>query len=179
MSKTVVREANDEEIEEARAILREAYGQYESEFPAENWNPYMADIQDLEGRAEASDLIVAELDGKLVACVSYFPPGAKMTYPSDFFSESWPPEWSALRLLAVHPSARGSGVGRRLTEACIERARTDGAPAVGLHTTAPMSVARAMYERMGFEREPTYDFRPGPNLLVEAYRLILDPGSSR
>ena len=36
-----------------------------------------------------------------------------------------------------------------------------GAPVLGLHTTAPMKVARAMYERMGFERAPRYDFRPG------------------
>jgi hypothetical protein len=36
-----------------------------------------------------------------------------------------------------------------------------------------MSIARAMYERMGFERAPQYDFRPGPTVLVEAYRLPL------
>jgi hypothetical protein len=30
-----------------------------------------------------------------------------------------------------------------------------------------------MYERMNFERAPQYDFRPGPAVLVEAYRLLL------
>lgn len=173
MTDIAIRLAEDSEIESARGVLGEAYAQYEADFPPDNWTRYMADILDLEGRAADSELLVAELGGKLVACVSYFPPGAKMAYPSDAFSEVWPPEWSAFRLLAVHPSARGSGVGRVLTKACIERARAQGAPAVGLHTTAPMSVARAMYERMGFERCPQHDFRPGPEILVEAYRLLL------
>ena len=173
MSEPDIRIAADEDIEPARAILRAAYGEYESAFPSANWTPYLADILDLEGRAGASELLVAELDGRIVGCVSYFPPGAKASYPSDSFSEHWPDDWSALRLLAVDPSARGGGVGRKLTDACIERARQQGAPTIGLHTTAPMSVARAMYERMGFERAPRFDFRPGPTVLVEAYSLKL------
>jgi GNAT superfamily N-acetyltransferase len=173
MSRRVIRVAADSEFEEASAVLAAAYAEYERAFPAENWAPYLRDILDLEGRAAASELLVAELDDRIAACVSFFPPGAKMSYPSDSFSEHWPEEWSAFRLLAVHPSARGAGLGRELTVACIDRAREQGAPALGLHTTAPMQVARMMYERMGFERAPRYDFRPGPHVLVEAYRLLL------
>ena len=173
MTKVSVRLARENEIEQAREVLRSAYSEFEVAFPASNWVPYLEDILDLEGRATASELVVAERDGAIIGCVSYFPPGAKTSYPSDSFSEHWPDSWSAFRLLAVAPAARGSGVGRRLTEVCIDRARERGAPAVGLHTTAPMAVARAMYERMGFERAPRYDFRPGPTILVEAYRLLL------
>ena len=167
------RDATPEDVETARSILATAYSEYESAFPPANWARYLTDILDLEGRASESQLLVAELEGQLVGCVSYFPPGAKASYPSDAFSEHWPSDWAAFRLLAVDPSARGAGVGAHLTRACIERARLAGAPAVGLHTTAPMKVARAMYERMGFERAPRYDFRPGPEVLVEAYRLLL------
>jgi ribosomal protein S18 acetylase RimI-like enzyme len=77
------------------------------------------------------------------------------------------------RLLAVHPDARGRGVGRRLTEECLGRARTRGSVAVGLHTTVLMDVARAMYERMGFVRAPEHDFYPEPRFQVMAYRLTL------
>lgn len=168
-----VRTAHDSEIERARDILREAYAQYESEMPHENWVLYQADILDLEGRAHSSELLVAEMDDEVVACVSYYAPGATVAYPSATFSETWPAEWAAFRLLAVNPITRGKGVGRRLTEDCIERARSSGAPALGLHTTAPMKVAREMYERMGFERIPRYDFQPSPEILVAAYRLSL------
>ena len=168
-----MRVASTEDFEAARAVLNAAYSEYEKAFPPENWTPYLKDILDLEGRAPESDLLVAESDGRVVGCVSYFRPGAKASYPSDSYSERWPEDWSAVRLLAVAPDARGQGVGRRLTDACIERAREQGATSVGLHTTAPMAVARAMYERMGFERVPQYDFRPGPKIVVEAYRLPL------
>ena len=168
-----MRIAANPDLEPARRVLEAAYAPYESWFPAANWAPYLADIVDLEGRANESELIVAELGDRFVGCVSNFPPGAKASYPSDGVADRWPDEWSAFRLLAVDPSAQGQSVGRLLTEACIERTRDQGAPAVGLHTTAPMTVARAMYERMGFERAPGYDFRPGPTVLVEAYRLLL------
>ncbi|MDQ3956778.1 MAG: GNAT family N-acetyltransferase [Actinomycetota bacterium] len=154
-------------------MLAAAYAEYERSFPAENWRPYIADILDIEGRSSASELLVADRGGAIAGCVSYYPPGAEMSYPSDTFSVHWPPAWAGFRLLAVHPDVRGSGVGRVLTEACIERARAQGAPAVGLHTTEQMKVARAMYERMGFERAPEYDFRPAPAILVEAYELRL------
>jgi predicted N-acetyltransferase YhbS len=173
MSEVSIRLARDADIEPARAVLKAAYAQYEASFPSENWTRYLADILDLEGRAAESELLVAERDGQIVGCVSYFPPGSKASYPSDAFSERWPDDWGAFRLLAVDPEAGRSGIGRRLTEECIERARALGAPALGLHTTALMSVARAMYERMGFERAPAYDFQPAPTVRVEAYRLLL------
>ena len=52
--------------------------------------------------------------------------------------------------LVVEPKARGRGVGRALTEECIERALQDGAQLISLHTSPAMETARAMYQRMGF-----------------------------
>ena len=173
-SSVTVRLARDDERETARALLAAAYAQYEEALPPENWRRYRADILDLEGRSGTSDLLVAELDGAIVGCVNYYPPGLEVSYPSDSFSEPWPREWSAFRLLAVDPSARGLGIGRALTEECLARSRAQGAPAVGLHTTPFMNVARALYERMGFRRAPAYDFHPAPTILVEAYCLELE-----
>jgi ribosomal protein S18 acetylase RimI-like enzyme len=169
----LIRKARDSEIEQVRALLAAAYRQYEKLFPPANWTRYFADIQDLEGRAAVSELIVAQRADSIVGCVSFYPPGSKMSYPSESFSEHWPTQWAAIRLLAVHPSARGSGLGRALTRACIDRARAQGAPALGLHTTKEMDVARRMYRGMGFERAPSYDFHPGPTVTVEAYELML------
>lgn len=171
--KASLRPAQASEIEPVRSLLRSAYGQYESDLPPENWQRYLADIVDLEARAGTSELLVAENGGSILGCVSYYPPGLDVSYPSDAHSEAWPPDWSAIRLLAVTPEARGKGVGRLLTEHCIARSRDQGAVAVGLHTVGFMTVAQAMYERMGFERTPRYDFRPAPTILVEAYSLRL------
>lgn len=168
-----VRAARPAETEAVRAVLAAAYGQYEGAFPTENWVRYLEDILDIESRAEISELLVAERDGEIVGCVSYYPPGAETSYPSESYSEHWPSDFAAIRLLGVDPAARGGGIGRVLTIECIERARNDSATAVGLHTTKEMAVARAMYERMGFQRAPRYDFRPSPQIFVEAYSLTL------
>lgn len=173
MATVTVRDALVDDFESARDVLRAGYMQYATAFPVENWGPYLENILDIEGRSDSSVLIVAEIDGRIVGCVSYYPAGAETYYPSPTYTQHWPPEWASFRLLAVDPVTRGQGVGRILTEACIERARTEGAPVIGLHTTKEMDIARAMYERRGFVRCPEYDFRPGPTVLVEAYRLDL------
>ncbi|MDX2205131.1 MAG: GNAT family N-acetyltransferase [Hyphomicrobiaceae bacterium] len=53
-------------------------------------------------------------------------------------------------MLVVDPGARGGGIGRRLTEACIRRAARERSPIIALHTTPIMTVALPMYLRMGF-----------------------------
>ncbi|PWU20280.1 MAG: GNAT family N-acetyltransferase [Candidatus Rokuibacteriota bacterium] len=144
-----------------------AYAEY---FPRDPEGPalaYREEIRDVWSRLADSTLIVAEEQGRIAGAVTYY---------ADARRESpvgWPPNWAAFRLLAVHPDARGRGIGRLLTAECIRRARDAGRDAVSLHTTELMAVARALYERMGFVRVPEFDFRPIPPLLVMAYRLDL------
>lgn len=65
---------------------------------------------------------------------------------------------SGIRLLGVSANARGAGVGKALTEACIKQAREDQNAQVILHTTQAMEIAWGLYERLGFERSTDLDF---------------------
>ena len=121
----------------------------------------------MRSRRAHATLIVAEEGARILGAVTYYPDGSCEGHAG------WPRQWAAIRLLAIHPEARGRGVGRALTAECIRRARADGSRAVGLHTTEFMAIARAMYERMGFVRAPEFDFWPLPELHVMAYRLDL------
>ena len=47
--------------------------------------------------------------------------------------------------LAVSPSQRGKGLGRKLVEACIEEAR-----ALGVRTIMSLTYERAFFEKLGF-----------------------------
>ena len=130
----------------------------------DGWEHLAARLAGIASLAAELELIVALNDGVLVGLVGYAPPHAKR-------EPMFPPEWGIVRLLSVAPAARGCGVGRRLTEECIARARRDGAPALGLHTSPRMQVAQPLYRRLGFVAERAIPDRFGVPYAL--YRLTL------
>ncbi|WP_309092927.1 GNAT family N-acetyltransferase [Phenylobacterium sp.] len=52
--------------------------------------------------------------------------------------------------MTVTEAARGSGLGKRLMERCIEAAREAGAPRLYLETNSSLAPALALYRAMGF-----------------------------
>ena len=167
-----IRDAREDELDEVADVIAVAYAQYgtvagnDPKLKA-SFDEYRAEQRDVRSRLADSQLIVAEDGGRITGSVTFYPPG------SDKKAEGWPPEYAAIRLLAVHPDARGAGLGRLLTEECLRRARSLGAPVVGLHTARIMEVAQAMYERMGFTRFPENDFHITDDFVVVAYTLPL------
>lgn len=124
------------------AVALAAFAQYEGVYS--DWETLTRGVGSLATLAEQGELLVAETpDGAISGAVAYFGPG---TPRADFFE----PEWPIIRMLVVDPARRGAGIGRRLTQACIERARRDAGAVIALHTSPAMEVALAMYIRMGF-----------------------------
>ena len=76
-------------------------------------------------------------------------------------------------MLAVAPSAQRRGVGRALSLACVERARSAGRARVLLHSTAWMTAAHELYRRLGFRREPGLDWTPVPDVPLLGFALEL------
>jgi predicted N-acetyltransferase YhbS len=166
-----IRPVRENELEAVSAVNRAAYTEYRAYLAPERIERYLTNAGDVWSRIDVSVLLVALLDGKVVGSVTYFPPGPSAE------AQHWPAGWAGLRLLAVDPAARGLGIGRKLMEAIIERARSEGAPAIGLHTTEMMAIARAMYERMGFVRVAELDFRGSGGGGAMAYRYDITPSA--
>ena len=162
-----IRNAHAHELDEVSILLGASYRQYQNLIRPEGWKLYLEDIVDVRSRFDDSDLIVAELNHKLIGTVTLYLDASKS------FPGAWPEGWGLVRLLAVHPDFRGRGVSHALMEECINRCRRAKVKTIGLHTTEIMEVARGMYERMGFERYPESDFHPAPEITVMAYRLQL------
>lgn len=79
-----------------------------------------------------------------------------------------------LRLLLVEPAARGLGIGRALTQACVAEARAAGYRQLVLWTNDILVAARAIYAACGFrlvESTPHADF--GPPMVGENWVLDL------
>jgi DNA-binding MarR family transcriptional regulator/GNAT superfamily N-acetyltransferase len=79
-----------------------------------------------------------------------------------------------LRLLLVDKKARGSGVGRALTEQCIRFAKDAGYSSITLWTQSILVAARGIYQRAGFQcvgKQKHHSF--GADLVGETWELKL------
>lgn len=119
-----------------------AFEQYRGVYS--DWAAVARGVGSMAALADAAEIVVAEVAERIAGAVAYVPPFAEPR--ADFFRAEWP----IIRMLVVDPAARGRGIGRALTEACIERARRDRAAAIALHTSPAMAVALDLYTRMGF-----------------------------
>jgi len=168
-----IREIREEEFTTLGQLMVAVYSQLEG-FPTPEEQPQyyemLAQIGTFSARKDATVLVALAGEKDLVGGVVYF--GDMAQYGSGGTATAVT-NASGIRLLGVRPDARGMGVGRALTEACIQLAREAGHAEVVLHTTQAMQVAWKLYERMGFERSTDLDFLQG-ELPVFGFRLRLD-----
>ena len=79
-----------------------------------------------------------------------------------------------LRLLIVDPKARGQGLGRRLTRACIAFARKKRYRKIVLWTQSHLAAARAIYQAENFKlKSKAKHFSFGKRLVAEVWELRL------
>ncbi|GGU34351.1 GNAT family N-acetyltransferase [Lentzea flava] len=89
---------------------------------------------------------IAELDGERVGCV---------------FCMREDDTTAKLRVLLVHPKARGHGAGNQLVDTCVKFARDAGYERMVLWTVDGLTSARKIYEAHGFElieKTPQHSF---------------------
>lgn len=130
------------------------------------WNSeFEALVADIAGkylknfRPDSEKCWIAELDGERVGAVFVARKSATV---------------AQLRMLILAPQARGLGLGRRLTDECIEFARNKGYRKMQLWTNSCLDAARAIYAKRGFQlvkSEPYHGF--GHDLVGETWELRL------
>ena len=105
-------------------------------------------------------LLLATLGADVIGCVALRP------LAGDDIGE--------VKRLYVRPSGRGTGLGRRLAQAVIERARLLGYRELKLDTLADMTQARALYASLGFRECAPYYANPLPGVAYLSLGLVAE-----
>ncbi|MEG9328841.1 GNAT family N-acetyltransferase [Salinimicrobium catena] len=164
-----VRNARSQEFPAIGQLMVRVYSQLEG-FPQQpEYFAMLENIGEVTARPHTELMVAVSAEGNIDGAVVYF---SDMRSYGSGGSATAEKNASGFRLLAVAPEARGKGIGRRLTDACISKAREDKNEQLIIHSTEFMKVAWEMYERMGFRRSEDLDFMQG-ELPVFGFRLLL------
>lgn len=171
-NKYIVRNAMPEEFSSIGQLMVQTYSQLDG-FPKQTEQPayytMLANVGDLTQKPETELLVAVSPTNEIAGAVVYF---SDMKQYGSGGTATQEKNAAGFRLLAVKDSARGQGIGKLLTESCIDKARRKGLSQVIIHTTMAMQTAWKMYEHLGFKRSEDLDFMQG-QLSVFGFRLIL------
>jgi ribosomal protein S18 acetylase RimI-like enzyme len=133
-----------------------SYGQFKDVLSEENLTKLEAV---LSGDDFYSDLLkistgfVCEINKKIVGMAFLIPSGN----PTEIFQS----DWSYIRMVGVDPDFSGRGIGKSLTQMCIDHAKKTNEKVIALHTSEFMDAARYIYESLGFQKFKELPMRYG------------------
>jgi len=159
-----IREATAAEHAEAGQVTAAAYEGFVRDAS------YLERIADVADRARRTIVLVAVEDEAIVGSLTL-----ELSRRVNATDASLEAHRAHIRMLGVAPDQQGHGIGSALMHDAEGRARAAGKTEITLHTTESMAVARAMYDRLGYERTPDEVLPDGFVLL--GYRKVLGADS--
>ena len=144
-----------EDKEKLRKLGLISYRQFKKVLTEENWNKMNAFLTAEDSYLDLlskSKCFICETNYEIIGMAFLVSKGN----PTDIFRR----DWCYIRMVGVNPEYGGKGIGKKLTQMCIDSARETKEKIIALHTSEFMDVARHIYESIGFEQtkelEPLY-----------------------
>ncbi len=138
-----LRDYKPEDAANINELALSAFNEFKNQF--ENWTEFSQRLGQFSSLSNQAEIIVAIINEKIVAAVGFVP--SYVEKPKHF-----PADTPIIRMLVVAPDHRGLGLGKKLTQECIDRAMRDNNSSIALYTSPIMKIALPMYQRMGFEK---------------------------
>lgn len=160
----VVKEANINELEDVRRVLLESYHQYKERFEADAWTNYINELTVSVDNPNIERILVAKHHNEILGSLQLFQSSEK-AYGRPELEITSP----IVRLLNVHPDARGLGIATTLLNAAISYAKNQDASHLYLHSAEWMVQAGKIYEHLGFTRDQTKEYLKR-GFLVKCFR---------
>ena len=145
-----------------------SWGQFQPKLTPENWKKLLDNLSSDATYIELLDKSVCFVgttnEDEIVGMAFIVPRGN----PSDIYDN----DWCYIRFVTVDPNFEGQGIGRKLTNLCIDTARKNNETVIALHTSELMDKARHIYESLGFKVLREIDQRLGKRYWL--YKLNLN-----
>ena len=151
----ICRQATAGDAVSLQNLAANTWRQFESVIGADSWTFLSAALDKVNYAAliDSAYGVLVEDAGRIVGMAFLVPSGN----PTDIFSA----DWCYVRMVTVDAAYNGQGIGRRLMELCVARAKTDHEKVIALHTSEFMNAARRIYESIGFRIERELEPRFG------------------
>jgi ribosomal protein S18 acetylase RimI-like enzyme len=162
------RVGNINDLDGLKKLALKSWEQFRAKLTNENWEKLYTNLNNDNTYSELldkSECLVCTTDtGEIV--------GMAFLVPSGNPTEVYDKDWCYIRFVSVDPGFGGQGIGRRLTEHCIELAKEKREKTLALHTSEIMEKARHIYESLGFKILKEIDQRLGKRYWI--YTLDID-----
>ncbi len=136
-----------DDIDNLQKLGLESYSQFKNVLTNENWNimnSFLSNRNSYENLISISKCFICERENRIIGMAFLVPNGN----PTNIFQK----EWSYIRMVGVNPDYGGFGIGKNLTQQCIDFAKVNNEKIIALHTSEFMDKARHIYENIGFKK---------------------------
>jgi putative acetyltransferase len=144
----IVSASADDQLELTRTLFREYAAALGVDLCFQNFEAELAGLPG-EYAPPSGALLLAFVDGALAGCGAL-----RALHDVDYANAC------EMKRLYVRPAFRRFGLGRLLTQALMDCARTGGYSVLLLDTLDDMEAARGLYATLGFVEIPPYYFNP-------------------
>ena len=156
-TKFTYRNGTKEDTAALQALGKRSYSEFSQVLTDDNWakmNAFLESEETLKKLIDQSTVFVCERGSDLIGMIYLVPSGN----PTELFEK----DWSYIRYLGVDPAYRGHGIGSKLTDMCLDRAKQMNETHVALHTSNFMAPAPTIYEKRGFRKIKEIDYLGKP-----------------
>ncbi len=151
------REATNEDIKSLKNLAVKSWSIYKDILEDIHWKNLERILHNenlFKELTQNSYAILCELSSKEIIGMAFLVPQGN---PTEVFEKNW----SYMRFISVKPEYNGQGIGKKLTQLCIEQAKKTREKFIALHTSEIMPNARKLYENLGFKIVREIDNRLG------------------
>jgi ribosomal protein S18 acetylase RimI-like enzyme len=155
--KIAYREAISTDLQALKDLAIASWSRFKPQLEKEHWESLYASLTNDDTYLPLlnnSYAVVGMAENKQVIGMTFLVPHGN---PTDIYDANW----CYIRFVTVHPSFAGQGIGRHLTQLCLEKAKQNKEQTIALHTSELMNNARHIYESLGFNILKELDKRLG------------------